>query len=108
MSADLVGTHVVMAGQVFGFSEGGRVPKPGVDSGDGPRGGGKLGPGQTAELVAIPGIPDELQKQKTVGAAKGSGTRKQPRGQFSQLFLRWEKWRGFCRRWRRPTEWRSR
>ena len=83
MSLNLVRPHVTVLRQAFGFSEDGGVPESGVDPGNRPGGGNQLRPGQTAELVAIPGIPDELQKQKTVGAAEGSGTRKQPRGQFS-------------------------
>jgi hypothetical protein len=79
---DLVGTHVVMAGQVFGFSEGGRIPKPGMDAGDGPSGGGELRPGQTHQLVPVPAVPNELQQQDAVGPMEGGGTRKQARGQF--------------------------
>lgn len=83
VSADLVGTHVVMAGQVLRFSESGRIPKPGVDAGNAPGGGGELRPGQTAELVTVPTLANLLQEKKAVRSIRDGRARKQARGQFS-------------------------
>ena len=82
MASNLVRAHVVVAGKTFGLFEGGGVPESCVNPGDRAGGGDQLRPGQATELVAIPGVPDELQKKETVGATEGRGTRKQPRGQF--------------------------
>jgi len=83
MAANFVSPHVAVWGQALGLFEGGGVPEARVNPGDRAGGGDQLRPGQAAKLVAISGVPDKLQKKKTVGTAEGGGTRKQPRGQFS-------------------------
>jgi hypothetical protein len=50
------------------------VPVARVDAGDGAGGHGQFTPSEAPELVPVPSIPDEFQKQETVGPAEGGGT----------------------------------